>query len=81
MKPNYEEMSIPELRAYVLEHREDDEAIRVLFHHPSLKWKTFSPMYTEDGKPIEENIRLAEEELRKAIEKDRERERKKGSQE
>jgi hypothetical protein len=30
MKPNYEEMSVPELRAYVLEHREDDEAIRVL---------------------------------------------------
>jgi hypothetical protein len=34
MKPNFEEMSVPELRAYVLEHRDDIEAIRVLFHHP-----------------------------------------------
>jgi hypothetical protein len=82
MKPNFEEMSVPQLRAYVLEHREDDEAIRVLFHHPSLehKWKTMPPLY-ENGKPNEENIRLAEEVFRKAIEeKDREREQKKDSQ-
>lgn len=26
MKPNFQEMSLKELRAYVLEHREDDEA-------------------------------------------------------
>lgn len=39
-------------------------------------------LFTEDGKPNEENIRLAEEEFRKAIEeKDREREQKKHSQE
>jgi uncharacterized protein YozE (UPF0346 family) len=30
MKPNLEEMSIDELRAYVLEHREDKEAFYVL---------------------------------------------------
>lgn len=67
MKPNFEEMSVPELRAYVLTHREEDEAIRALFHHPSLKWKTFPPMFTEDGKPIEESFRIAEEALRQQI--------------
>jgi hypothetical protein len=71
MKPNFEEMSVPELRAYVLTHREDDEAIRALFHHPSLKWKTFPPMFTEDGQPVEENIRIAEEALCKKLEEDR----------
>jgi hypothetical protein len=72
MKPNFAQMSVPELRAYVLKHREDDEAIRVLFHHPSLKWITMPPMFTEDGQPIEENIRQAEETLREYIEqKDR----------
>jgi len=73
MKPNFETMSVPELKAYVLDHREDDEAIRALFYHPSLKWTTFPPMY-EDGKPIEENIRIAEEALRKRLEQDRKQE-------
>ncbi len=41
MKPNFEQMSITDLRVYdVREHRDDIEAIRALFHHPSLKWKT-----------------------------------------
>lgn len=72
MKPNFAQMSVLELRAYVLKHREDDEAIRVLFHHPSLKWIAMPPMFTEDGQPIEENIRQAEETLREYIEqKDR----------
>jgi hypothetical protein len=31
MKPNFDEMSKAELKAYVLSHRDDDEAIRVLF--------------------------------------------------
>lgn len=31
MKPNFEEMSFSDLRAYILTHREDDEAIRELF--------------------------------------------------
>lgn len=70
MKPNFEQMSVPELRAYVLNHREDDEAIRALFHHPSLKWITMPPLYTEDGQPIEKNILLAEEALRQRIEKE-----------
>lgn len=67
MKPNYEEMSVPELRRYVLEHRDDMEAIRFLFHHPSLKWKTMPRLFKEDGSPIEENIRIAEEEIRQRL--------------
>jgi hypothetical protein len=71
MKPNFEEMSIADLRAYVLKNRDDDEAIRVLFHHPKLKWKTMPPMFTNEGVPIEENIRIAEEAIRKRTEVDR----------
>ncbi len=72
MNPKFEQMSVPELRAYVLEHREDIEAIRALFHHPSLKWKTMPPMFTPEGAPLEENIRQAESALRQRIEQDRE---------
>jgi hypothetical protein len=35
MKPNFEEMSRKELRAYVLEHREDMEALHILFSRRS----------------------------------------------
>jgi hypothetical protein len=31
MKPNYEEMTFKDLRAYVLEHRDDLDALRFLF--------------------------------------------------
>jgi len=68
MKPNFKEMSVPELRKYVLTHREDMEAIRALFHHPSLKWTTMPPLVTGDGMPIEENIQLAEEAIKKRVE-------------
>ncbi len=64
MKPNFEQMSVPELRAYVLGHRDDMEAIRALFYHPTLKWKTMLPLVTQDGLPIEENIDIAEEAIR-----------------
>lgn len=76
MQPNFAEMSVPDLRAYVLKHRDDIEAIRALFHHPSLKWKTMPPMFTEDGVPIEENIRTAEEAIRQraVIDKERQKE-------
>jgi hypothetical protein len=70
MKPNFTKMSVSELRAYVLEHREGDEAIRALFHHPSLNWVTMPPMFTEDGQPIKENIDRAEETLSQYLEKD-----------
>jgi hypothetical protein len=73
MKPNFAEMSRPELKAYVLQHRDDLEAIRALFHHLDVagKWVTMPPMFDATGQPIEENIRFAEAALRKRIEQDR----------
>lgn len=65
-------MSRPELKAYVLEHRDDLDAIRALFHHPDVagKWVTMPPMFDATGQPIEENIRFCEEALRKKIEEE-----------
>lgn len=72
MKPNFKEMSVPELRKYVLTHRDDMEAIRALFHHPSLKYQEMPPLVTGDGMPIAENIRIAEEAIKQRVEIDRE---------
>lgn len=80
MKPNFEEMSVPDLRAYVLDHRDDIEAIRVLFHHPTLKWQTMPPLCTPEGVPIQENIRIAEEALKQRIEKENQKNQDKDSQ-
>ncbi len=80
MKPNFEEMSKAELKAYVLAHREDDEAIRVLFSRrnpPDSEATWYGPLYTPEGVPIEENIRIAEEAIRKRAEIDSEKQRKK----
>ena len=78
MTPNFNEMTVAELRKYVLAHRDDMEAIRALFHHPSLKYQEMPPLVTEDGMPSAENIRLAEEAIKKraeiAREKQKERE-------
>jgi DNA repair exonuclease SbcCD nuclease subunit len=78
MKPNFNEMTVAELRKYVLAHRDDMEAIRALFHHPSLKYQQMPPLVTEDGMPSAEDIRLAEEAIKKraeiAREKQKERE-------
>jgi flagellar motor protein MotB len=68
MKPNFNEMTVPELRKYVIAHRDDMEALRALFHHPSLKYQQMPPLVTEDGVPIAENIRLAEEAIKKKAE-------------
>jgi hypothetical protein len=40
MRPNFAEMSTKELRAYVLAHREDTEALEILFSRRS---DTFNP--------------------------------------
>lgn len=69
MKPNFEEMSTPDLTSYVLEHRDNLEAIRALFSRPTPYAASFPPMY-KDGVPIEENIRIAEEAIRQRIEKE-----------
>lgn len=70
MKPNFEEMSRDTLRAYVLEHRNDIEAIRALFHRPSAKRQKMPPMFDENGQIIEENVRLREELLRQRAEEE-----------
>ncbi|MEH2355568.1 MULTISPECIES: DUF6887 family protein [unclassified Nostoc] len=71
MKPNFEAMTSKELTAYILAHRDDDEAIRVLFSRrnpPDSEATWYGPMVTADGTPIEENIRIAEEAIRQRIE-------------
>ncbi|MEG4572977.1 hypothetical protein QUA56_09805 [Microcoleus sp. N3A4] len=75
MKPNFDEMSRSELKAYVLSHRHDDEAIRIFFgrRNPRDSEATwYGPMCTPEGLPIAENIRIAEEAIKKKAEIDRE---------
>lgn len=71
MKPNFNAMSVFELRTYVLTHRDDIDAIRALFFHPSLvdKYQEMPALY-ENGEPVAENIRLAEEKIRQLAEQD-----------
>jgi hypothetical protein len=79
MKPNFDQMSKAELKAYVLSHR-DDEAIRALFSRrnpPDSEATWYGPMYTPEGVPIEENIRIAEEAIRQQAERAREKQREK----
>ena len=69
MSQNFEQMSKSELTAYVLENRNDLEAMRYLFRiPPGVEVKRYPSMSTEDGKPIEENIRITEEAIRQKIE-------------
>ncbi|WGV25059.1 DUF6887 family protein [Halotia branconii] len=71
MKPKFEAMTNKELIAYILAHRDDDEAIRVLFgrrNPPDSEARWYGPMVAEDGTPIEENIRIAEEAIRQRVE-------------
>lgn len=59
----FEQMTNRELRAYALAHRDELEPLRVLYSRrtPDSEATWYGPMATEDGVPIEENIRLAEE--------------------
>ncbi|MHC5676280.1 DUF6887 family protein [Nostoc sp.] len=70
MKPNFAQMSTKELRAYVFAHREDLEALDILVSRrtPDSEATWYGPMVTEDGMPIEENIRIAEEAIKQRIE-------------
>ncbi len=74
MRPNFEEMTSAELRAYALAHRDDVEPLRVLYSRrsPDSEATWYGPMYTPEGVPIEENIRIAEEAIRQRAERDRE---------
>ncbi|MBD2455545.1 hypothetical protein H6G80_15830 [Nostoc sp. FACHB-87] len=70
MRPNFEAMTNKELIAYALAHREDVEPLRVLYSRrtPDSEATWYGPMFAEDGTPIEENIRIAEEAIRQCIE-------------
>lgn len=70
MKPNFKQMSTKELRAYVLAHRDDLEALDILVSRrtPDSEATWYGPMSTPEGKPIEENILIAEEAIRQRIE-------------
>jgi hypothetical protein len=74
MRPNFEEMTSAELRAYALAHRDDVEPLRVLYSRrsPDSEAIWYGPMCTPEGVPIEENIRIAEEAIRQRDQRDRE---------
>lgn len=74
MRPNFEQMTSAELRAYALAHRDDVEPLRVLYSRrsPDSEATWYGPMSTPEGVPIEENIRIAEEAIRQRAERDRE---------
>ena len=74
MRPNFEEMTSAELRAYALAHRDDIEPLRVLYSRrsPDSEATWYGPMSTPEGVPIEENIRIAEEAIRQRAERDHE---------
>ncbi|MFN6485047.1 MULTISPECIES: DUF6887 family protein [unclassified Nostoc] len=73
MKPNFAEMSIKELRAYVLANREDIEALEILFNRrsPDSEAIIYPSMFTEDGKPIEDNIRIIEEAIAQRVQQEK----------
>lgn len=71
MKPNFEAMNKAELKAYVLKHRDDLEAIRFLFRvPPGVEVKQYPPVCTEEGVPIEENIGIMQKAIQKKIAED-----------
>ncbi|MEH1910789.1 DUF6887 family protein [Nostoc sp.] len=73
MKPNFAEMSTKELRAYVLANREDIEALEILFNRrtPDSEGIIYPSMFTEDGKPIEENNRIIAEAIAQRVQQEK----------
>ena len=61
MKPDFSKMTRPELRAYVLAHREDDEAIEALIKRGNPN----SPKYPFPQ--TDENLREIEEILKRKL--------------
>lgn len=68
MRPDFQTMSKADLKAYVLEHRNDLEAIRYLFSRrtPGQEGRRYPPL-SKDGVPIEENIRIMKDAIRQQI--------------
>jgi hypothetical protein len=50
MKPNFETMNKAQLRAYVLEHREDQEALRALMSRRDPNGVQYNFPNTEEGR-------------------------------
>jgi hypothetical protein len=69
MKPNFDQMSRSELKAYVRRHPNDWEALNILVSRrtPDSEATWYAPMVTAEGTPIEENVRLAEEAIQERI--------------
>lgn len=62
MKPNFEQMSFSELRAYIVAHRDDKEAIHELFV------KRRNPNAKQYPPPLnEESIKIMEEAFREKL--------------
>lgn len=74
MKPNFAQMSTKELRAYVLANREDIEALEILFSRRTHDSEAiiYPSMFTEDGKPIEENNRIIAEAIAQRVQQEQE---------
>jgi hypothetical protein len=56
MKPDFEAMTKAELRAYVLEHREDEEALRSLMSRRNPNAVQYNFPDTPEGRKQRENI-------------------------
>ncbi|QIR41263.1 hypothetical protein HCG51_05980 [Tolypothrix sp. PCC 7910] len=56
----------------MLAHREDIEALEILFSRrtPDSETIIYPSMFTEDGKPIEENMRIIEEAIAQRIQQE-----------
>jgi macrodomain Ter protein organizer (MatP/YcbG family) len=68
MKPNYQQMTDAELRAYIKENRTDEEAIQELFVHrrsPDELATWYSAPFSPEG--IEETQELIRQKLQSAI--------------
>jgi hypothetical protein len=58
MKPDFSQMSRPELRAYILAHRDDDDAIEALIDRRNPDSPTYAfPQTDEDLKEMEEILK------------------------
>ncbi|NMG20272.1 hypothetical protein DP116_12705 [Brasilonema bromeliae SPC951] len=57
----------------MLDHREDIEALEILFSRrtPDSQAIIYPSMFTEDGKPIEENNRIIEEAIAKRVQQEK----------
>lgn len=61
MKPNFDAMSRAELKAYVLAHRDDDEAFHAFRNKPATRSEPYPAPLDE------ESIRIGEEAIRQKI--------------